>query len=231
MTNLRILNSEPDRVREFSDLIDKYLSDHASYTFEVNRNKDDEYIFKLEKLSSLSDDYLNQSQAMTIVPTGSYWSYFLGCRDIFGIPLSHPNTRWIAFGYETTVEHVSRGAFLYLKAVFLPFPLSRTVLDGLEKIAGEISNPKFDDTIPVINKLELDCPGRKETRLNSRYPSSFSQKHIEGWAIRKARQEYENQKPFVFRTLAMKKSQLSTPGKPKIMITNKRIRNDAAFQD
>lgn len=225
------MNSEAIRIRELPILIDKYLSEQAAYAFEVGRNKNDEYSFNLEKLSSSTKETLTQNQAMTIVPTGSYWSYFSGCRDIFGIPLPYPNTKWVAFGCETTIKHANRGAFLYLKAVFLPFPLTKKALNGLERIASEIFHPQFDDAIPAINKIELDFPGRRKTQFNSPYPSSFHQNNIEGWVIRKACQEYENQQSFIFRTLAMKKVQLSTPGNPRVIVTNKQICRDTAFQN
>ena len=40
------MSDERESISELSRLIDKYLLEYASYSFLVDRNEDDEYVFK-----------------------------------------------------------------------------------------------------------------------------------------------------------------------------------------
>ena len=132
------------------DFLINYFSDDAEYILEIDRDDEDAYIFRFDPVITVSSNSLTTSDAMSIVPTGSYWSYFVGWRDIFEIPISSGDSNWLAFGVETTLTHETRGAFLYLKALFLPLPLNNSVLEKLELFA---------------NKLFCSTKGKKNNRL------------------------------------------------------------------
>jgi hypothetical protein len=211
---------------ELSILLDRALLAEADYSFVVDRDEDDAYTFTLDEAKP-SPRSLSKSQVMKIVPTGSYWSYFLGFRDIFGIPVPGKRPGWVAFGFETALKHETRGAYLYLKALLLPFPLTNKALEGVDALAENIFTPISDHKIPFLNRKELQF--RKKTEPTFPSQSIASYKPIESWIIRKANQGYRDRKPAVFRTMAMKKNQLYDQGEPSIIATTQNIKQDAAF--
>ena len=155
---------------------------------------------------------------MSIIPVGSQWSYFLGWRDIFGIPIfGNEGEEWLSFGFETVLPHETRGAYLYLKAVFLRFPLEDAVLDKIDEFADSLSDYSIGaKEISLSNKLDLKCSG--STEIDASSDSMYTHKAIEAWIIRQANQRYRKEETFLFRTLAMQKKQIPSRWEQKFII-------------
>ena len=190
-----------------SNLLDTYLKNNAAYVLEVGRDDGDSYNFQLDRIDDKSTRSLNQNQSMSIVPTGSYWSYFLGLRDIFGIPVPNKKPQWLAIGVETTLEHETRGAYLYLKAFFLPLPLEDvSVIQNIENVADGIYPHRQNDNVTRWNKADLEATGSTIVESSIRTASAYAP--TEAWIIRQAIHRYRDGMYPIFRTLAMKKAQV-----------------------
>lgn len=203
-----------DMLKEFGDIqevsrkLDEILYNAAEYILEIDRDESDSYTLKFNQIPLISLRSLSKSKAMSIVPTGSHWSYFLGWRDIFGVPIfGNEGDKWLSFGIETVLPHEARGAYLYLKAFFLPFPLENTVLDKIDEFADVLFDYSTETKkINNCNKIELKFRG--STQINASSSSMCTHKEIEAWIIREANQRYRKGETFLFRTLVMKKKQI-----------------------
>lgn len=195
-------------VHEVSRKLDEILSNAAEYILEIDRDNSDSYTLRFNQVRVISLHSLSKSAAMSIVPTGSHWSYFLGWRDIFGVPISgSKGDKWLSLGFETVLPHETRGAYLYLKAFFLPFPLENTVLDKIDEfVDGLFDYSMVNDKISLLNKMDLKYRG--STQINASSSSMVTHKAIEAWIIREANQRYRKGETFLFRTLVMKKKQI-----------------------
>jgi len=197
-----------DNIHEIFSFLEAGLSDAAEYKLVISRGEADSYSLVFNRIRSMSLHSLSKSKAMSIVPVGSHWSYFLGWRDIFGIPIfGDEGQKWLSFGFETVMPHETRGAYLYLKAFFLPFPLENTVLDKIDEFADGLFDRSIEaKRISRLNKMELKYRG--STQINASNSSMITHKAIEAWIIREANQRYRNGETFLFRTLAMKENQI-----------------------
>ncbi|NJL65086.1 MAG: hypothetical protein HC903_28985 [Methylacidiphilales bacterium] len=193
---------------EISSFLEVGLSDAAEYTLDISRDEGDSYSLRFNQIRSISSRPLSKRKAMSIVPVGSQWSYFLGWRDIFGIPIfENEDDKWLSFGFETVLPHKTRGAYLYLKAFFLPFPLKKDVLDKIDEFADVLGDYSIaDEKISFIHRMELKCRG--STEINASSSSMYKHRAIEAWIIREANQRYRKRETFLFRTLVMKKNQI-----------------------
>jgi|GEM_PF-2392704 len=219
-----------------SNLLSNCFLDDAEYVLEVDRDDDDSYTFSFDRVKPISSSLLAEKDAESIIPKGSYWSYFLGWRDIFGIPIPSDNSKWLALGIETTLKHKNRGAYLYLKALFLPLPLNESVLQKLEDFANNLSHSIERKQINGLKALELKARGaelnvRGTTVLDTKSKSISEHGFIESWIIHQAYWQYQKGEIVTFRTLAMKESQLSLRGKPHIIGRIKCVSQSSAFQD
>ena len=218
------------------DFLSDYFSDDAEYVLEINRNDEDAYIFNFDRVKTISSNSLTTSDVMNIVPTGSYWSYFLGWRDIFGIPISSGGSDWLAFGVETVLTHESRGAFLYLKALFLPLPLNNSILEKLELFADKLFSSTKGEKIDRVKMLQMkrqkgELKYRKTTNVATDSKSIVEHGFYENWIINQACQFYRKRKIITFRTLAMKKSQQPFLGESRIIGTVNSVSQSSGFQD
>jgi hypothetical protein len=205
-------------IYEISRFLEADLSDAAEYALDISRDESDSYSLRFNQIRSISSFPLSKRKAMSIVPTGSQWSYFLGWRDIFGIPIfENEGEKWLSFGFETVLPHETRGAYLYLKAVFLPFPLENAVLDKIDEFADSLSDCSIGEKeICLPNKLDLKFSG--STQIDASSNSMHTHKAIEAWIIQHANQRYRNEEAFLFRTLAMKKKQIPSRWEQKFVI-------------
>ncbi|MBW4631973.1 MAG: hypothetical protein KME30_08740 [Iphinoe sp. HA4291-MV1] len=218
------------------NLLSNYFLGDAGYVLEVDRDDDDSYTFRFDRVKTISSGLLARNDAMSIIPTGSYWSYFLGWRDIFGIPIPSDNSKWLALGIETALKHKTRGSYLYLKALFLPLPLNDSVLQKLEDFVNGLSYSIERKQINRLKALELKARGselniRGSTVLDTNSKSISEYGFIESWIIRQACWQYQKGEILTFRTSAMKESQLSLRGKPHIIGRIKCVSQSSAFQD
>jgi hypothetical protein len=194
-------------IHEVSRKLDEILSNAAEYVLEIDRDEGDSYILRFNQVRLISLHSLSKSEAMSIVPIGSHWSYFLGWRDIFGVPIGNEGDKWLSFGFETVLPHETRGAYLYLKAFFLPFPLENTVLDKIDEFADGLFDYSIETKkVSRLNKMDLKYRG--STQINASSRSMRTHKVIEAWIIREANQRYRKGETFLFRTLVMKKKQI-----------------------
>lgn len=219
-----------------SNLLSNYFLGDAEYVLEVDRDDDDSYTFKFDRVKTTSSSSLTKNDVMSIIPTGSYWSYFLGWRDIFGIPIPSDNSKWLALGIETALKHKTRGAYLYLKALFLPLPLNDSILQKMEDFVNGLLYSVESKKIDRLKAIELKARGlelktRGSTVLNTNSKSISEYGFIEGWIIHQACRHYQKGEILTFRTLAMKESQLSLRGKPHIIGRIKCVSQSSAFQD
>jgi len=214
---------------EISDLLSNCFLGDAEYILEVDRNNDDSYTFAFDRVRTISFTALSKNDAMSIIPTGSYWSYFLGWRDIFGVPIPTDNPEWLVLGIETALKHETRGAYLYLKALFLPLPLNDSILQKIEDFVNGLSYSVESKKIDRFNVAELRFRGSTVLDTSSKSISEYG--FIESWIIHQACRRYKKGEILTFRTLAMKESQLSLRGKPHIIGKIKCISQSSAFQD
>jgi len=178
-------------------LLDKYFATSAAYKVHIDRDRDDEYTFVFDRLQS-SARFLDRSEVLRLIPTGSHWSYLLGWRSFFGIPIMTRNSHWLVLGVETAAPHPSRGSYLVYKAYIFPFPLANDVQQKIRAFANEISSQRND----------ISMSRTTFGRIDARSQTLDAHRRIEGRIVRVSLQQYEKKVPFRFQTLATRHEQL-----------------------
>jgi len=187
-------------------LLDRHFASEAAYKVEISRDRNDEYTFIFEILQKNAQS-LDRKEVLRLIPTGSHWSYLLGWRSFFGIPILTKNSRWLMLGVETAAPHPSRGSYLVYKAYIFPFPLTADVQQKIHAFAHEISSQCNDIT-------------RHSTpfgRIDTRSPTLAAHRPIEGQIVRLSLQQYARNIPFHFHTLATRREQLEQRRRDQIV--------------
>lgn len=187
-------------------LLDKYFAASAAYKVHIDRDGNDEYTFVFDRLQS-NAGFLDRSEVLRLIPTGSHWSYMLGWRSFFGIPIMTRNSRWLALGVETAAPHPSRGSYLVYKAYIFPFPLATDVQQTIRAFANELSSQHNDISISRTTFGRIDA--RSQT-LDAHH-------RIEGRIVRVSLQQYEKKVPFRFQTLATRHEQLEQKNRHQLV--------------